>query len=101
MPSGVKNMPSKPEIPLRPYFRPLRARIGLNIRFYVLFLISDKNKEFDMSQEALNLFISKIKIFYPLFTVLPAFTKLGVVSKQTVGEKNSVIFGFKIKSYTL
>ena len=38
------------KIPLRPYFKPIRARICLENRFYVLFLISDKNKEFDTSQ---------------------------------------------------
>ena len=48
-----------------------------------------KNKEFDISQGVLNLFIAKIKNFYPLFTVLPDFTKLGNAPKQAVEEKTA------------
>ena len=61
--------------------------MGPDFRFYVLFSISDKNKEFDISQDVLNLFIAKIKNFYPLFTVLPDLTKLDIASKRAVGEK--------------
>ena len=47
--SGDENMPSKPNYPSRHFFRPLRARIGPNFRLHELFMISDKNKEFDIS----------------------------------------------------
>ena len=61
--------------------------MGPDFRFYVLFLISDENKEFDVLQGVLNLFISKIKNFLPLFTVLPDFTKFGNMPKLRVEEK--------------
>ena len=72
---------------LKAYFRLLEPQMGSDFRFYVLFLISDKKTKSVIHHEALNLFISKIKNFYPLFTVLPDFAKLGIASKRMVGEK--------------
>ena len=46
-------------------FRPLRSKVGPNFPFYVLFLISNKNKEFDISHKIWNFSILKSKILAP------------------------------------
>ena len=98
-PSGPKIGSWKDFHALKAYFRPLRARISPHFQFSELFLISEKNKEFDISHCVITCLFRKSKKFTPFLQYCQILQNWVTRLKEQTEKRNSVIFNFRMKSY--